>query len=266
MNFAFMSFSCPELSLRELLDLAESLGYDAVEPRLQDGHGHGIEFDCTPEQRAEIRATFDTSPIDLCCIAVSCSYADPPTCEQHVNDTHLAIDLAGDLDCKRLRVFGGHNSVSLSREAAIDQCAGALSSVSDHAAERGVTICLETHDDWRDPAHVATLMQQVNHPNIAVNWDIMHPIMAEACSMEEACETLKPWIRHVHVHDGTREGPYGLTLVPIGEGIVDHGAALKCLKDMNYDGYISGEWISWEPYDTHLPRELAALKALEESL
>ena len=265
MKYAFMSFSCPELTLQQLLELAEKLGYDAVEPRLQSGHGHGIEFDCSPEERAGIRRTFEASPIDLCCIAVSCCYADPPTCEQNIKDTHLAIDLAGDLACERLRVFGGHNSLTLSREDAIAQCAQALSSVAEHAAERGVTLCLETHDDWRDPAHVAAMMQQINHPNIAVNWDIMHPILAEAGTMQEAFETLKPWIHHVHVHDGTNDGPNGLTLRPIGEGIIDHAAALRCLKEMAYDEYLSGEWIDWEPYDIHLPRELATLKQLESA-
>ena len=71
LKYAFMSFSCPELTLQQLLELAEKLGYDAVEPRLQSGHGHGIEFDCSPEERAGIRRTFEASPIDLCCIAVS---------------------------------------------------------------------------------------------------------------------------------------------------------------------------------------------------
>lgn len=44
MKFSFMSFSCPELSLEALLDLALELGYDGVEPRVECKHGHGIEI------------------------------------------------------------------------------------------------------------------------------------------------------------------------------------------------------------------------------
>ena len=31
-------------------------------------------------------------------------------------------------------------------------------------------------------------------------------------------------------------------------------------------GYLSGEWIGWEPYAVHLPRELAAMRAYEREL
>ncbi len=34
MKYAFMSFSCPELGLEEMLSLAGRYGYDAVEPRV----------------------------------------------------------------------------------------------------------------------------------------------------------------------------------------------------------------------------------------
>ena len=34
----------------------------------------------------------------------------------------------------------------------------------------------------------------------------------------------------------------------------------------DYQGYLSGEWIGWEPYDVHLPRELATMKGYEREL
>jgi hypothetical protein len=37
------------------------------------------------------------------------------------------------------------------------------------------------------------------------------------------------------------------------------------LLTINYEGYISGEWIGWsDPYEVHLPRELATLKQYEK--
>jgi sugar phosphate isomerase/epimerase len=105
-------------------------------------------------------------------------------------------------------------------------------------------------------------MKLVNHPAIAVNWDIMHPINRGSATMESAYQTLKPWIRHVHFHDGAlREGKF--VLVPIGEGKIDHRTAVKLLRDAGWTDYMSGEWISWEPYETHLPRELATMKRYE---
>lgn len=265
MRYAFMSFSCPELSLTKMLALARDLGYDAVEPRAGSNHAHGIELTASTAQRTVMRTQTQESGIDLCCLAVSCRYADPATVADQVDETRRYIDLAGDIGAPRLRVFGGKIADGVSRAAAIEKVSAALAPVADHAASRGVTICLETHDDWCDPAHVAAVMQRVNHPAIAVNWDIMHPVRAGGATMESAFATLQPWIRHVHIHDGTTDRSK-LTMLPIGQGDIDHQRALELLSAAGYDGYLSGEWINWEPHEVHLPRELAAMRALEQKI
>ena len=43
MKYAFMTFSCPELDLDGVLDLAGRMGYDGIEPRLDSKHAHGVE-------------------------------------------------------------------------------------------------------------------------------------------------------------------------------------------------------------------------------
>ena len=52
MNYSFMSFSCPDLTLDEMLAVAKELGYDAIEPRGVSNHAHGVEPDTDAEQRA----------------------------------------------------------------------------------------------------------------------------------------------------------------------------------------------------------------------
>ncbi len=259
MKYSFMTFSTTELSLDENLALAERLGYDGIEPRLDSKHGHGVEVAAGAGEREKIRRAVQESAVELACLATSCKYADPETNAQVVADTHARIDLAGDVGAPALRVFGGQIPEGVSREQAIDLLVESLSSLADHAGERGVTICLETHDDWCDPKHVRVVLERVGHEAIAANWDIMHPVRRAGATMDEAFEALKPWIGHLHIHDGVTEEGKAM-LCPIGEGIVDHKRALELLTAAAYDGYISGEWIKWEPYEVHLPRELAAMK------
>jgi sugar phosphate isomerase/epimerase len=266
MNYSFMSFSCPDLGLPEMIQTARDFGYAGIEPRAQSEHAHGIEFGSSPKVRAEIREMAADSGICLCCLATSCCYADPVSAPGHVEDSRRAIDLAADIDCPRIRVFGGTIGAGLSRDEAIDLVAGNLAELGDQAAERGVSVCLETHDDWCDPRHVAGVMGKANHPNISVNWDILHPVRSGAATMREAHEILRPWIRHVHVHDGVDNDQGAFEFRTIGEGIADHKSALQCLKDAGYSGYLSGEWIGWEPHEVHLPRELKILKQMEEGL
>jgi len=265
MKYAFMSFSCPEATWEEMLSLAERFGYDGVEPRIGQGHGHGVELETDAARRREARERAAERGMAICCLATSCSFADPSTTAENRDLTLRCIDLAAEVGAPCIRVFGGRIPRGVSRERARDLLVESLVSVADHAQSAGVTVCMETHDDWCDPEQVAQVMRAVDRPRVGVNWDIMHPVRVAGASMDEAFRTLRPWIRHVHFHDGrTVEGR--LVWCPIGEGEVDHRRALQLLAGDLYDGYLSGEWIGWEPCEAHLPRELATMKRYEAQM
>lgn len=261
MKYSFMTFSCPQLTLDEVLALAKRVGYDGVEPRLVSKHKHGIEVDIDAAKRNEIKSKFEDSGIAASCVATSCRFADPANTKQMAEMALRAIDLAADIGSSRIRVFGGKLGDGLSREDAVNVVAESLLSIADRASARGVSVCMETHDAWCNPKDVAAVMNKVNHPEIAVNWDILHPVRTENATVEESFEILKPWIRHIHTHDSSKETG---KLAPIGEGFVDHRLGIKLLQSISYNGFLSGEWINWaDPYEVHLPRELATLKSYE---
>ncbi len=258
MKYAFMSFSTPTLSFEQMLDVAIAYGYDGVEPRLDSNHAHGVEVGATQNERRQIRDLSQRKGVDIACIATSIRYSDPEQTQEMIKQTHERIDLAGDVGAPVIRVFGGRIPEGLTRDQAIDLVADSLREVADHAAERGVVVCLETHDDWCDPAHVAAVLTRVNHSAIAANWDVMHPVKRAGVSIDSAFYTLRTWIKHLHIHDGNQAG-----LVPIGQGDIDHRRVVELLKSIDYRGFLSGEWINWEPPEVHLPRELATIKSYE---
>ena len=265
LKYSFMSFSCPKLTFRQMLELARELGYEGIEPRVASGHRHGVELEADKGNRKEIRELASDAGIAICCLAVSCRYADPSSVEQNVRDTLEYIDLAADIGAPRLRVFGGKIGGVLSRPEAIEQVADSLRSCAPRAAQREVTICVESHDDWSDVKHLAAVMRRVDHPRIAVNWDVMHPLRTCGYSIDEAYQTVAPWIRHVHFHDAAKV-LRGLAYRPIGEGIIDHPRIAAILREVGYHGFLSGEWIGWEPYRVHLPRELATMREIERQI
>ncbi len=261
MKYSFMSFSTPTLTLAEMLDVAKKYGYNGIEPRLDAKHAHGIEVDATSGQRSAIKSLLSSNCVKLSCLATSLSYADPAKTVDMIRQTYERIDLAGDLGVPAIRVFGGLIPDGTDREKAIALIVAALREVADYAAERDVVVCLETHDDWCDPVHVATVLKQVDHPAIGVNWDIMHPVRTRKADITRSFKILKPWIRHVHIHDGIGDK---LKFMSIGTGDIDHKSAVEHLMSVNYTGYLSGEWINWESYEIHLPRELATMKRYEK--
>ncbi|MEK6794270.1 MAG: sugar phosphate isomerase/epimerase family protein [Spirochaetota bacterium] len=255
MQFSFMTFSTPELALAEVLATAQRFGYDSVELRLDSGHTHGIEVTLSGDDRKRVREAVARSGKAISCLATSCVFADPAKREAMTADALLRITLAGDIGAPTMRVFGGVFPDTISREEAIAGVVSSLRRLADAAAKHNVIVCMETHDAWCDPAHVAEVLTRVDHPNIAANWDILHPIRMGLATIGSSFEALKPWIRHMHIHDWKNDA-----LAPIGTGIVDHEKALALVRGIGYTGAASGEWINWEPYETHLPREIATLK------
>jgi sugar phosphate isomerase/epimerase len=100
---------------------------------------------------------------------------------------------------------------------------------------------------------------------VAVNWDYQHTTRIAGASVDQAFATLQPWIKHVHFHDGANRADK-LIFLPVGAGDYDNRRVIELLLGAAYDGYLSGEWIDWEPYELHLPREQAAMKGLEQAL
>ena len=264
MRYSFMSFSCPELDLRSALALARRLGYDGFEPRIDSGHRHGIELNMSPTARVVTRAIARDSGVALCCLATSVQLAGRARLADNLEAARRAADICVELGIPRLRLFGGPIDEGMTRAAAIEQVAGALDALSDQLGDADVRLCLETHDDWCEPAHVAAVMRLCRGAHAGVNWDIMHPVLTAHASIRDAFGLLRPHIAHVHMHGGTRA--HGkLEFRPIADSVIDHREALRALLDAGYAGYMSGEWIGWDEPD-YLARELATMRRYEEEV
>ena len=262
MRFAFMSFSCPDLSLEQMLTKADALGYDGIELRLSSGHRHGVEVTCAPEARQVVRETVARHKADICCLASSLQFAVETKTEETVAEAEEIIDLAADLGVRCVRSFGGGIPEDANRDAARECAVSALKRVAPYAEQKNVCLCMETHDDWRDPHDMRSIVEPVDSPAVGVNWDFFHCVRGgggvKAYTVRESYEVLKSWIRHCHIHDALKDGGWA----PMGEGFVDHREAMACLESDGYTGYMSGEWIGWDKKPKHLQDEIERLRTM----
>jgi sugar phosphate isomerase/epimerase len=255
-----MSFSVPGMTLKEVLAAAKRYGYAGFEPRLGSGHAHGIEIGASPEALQEARILAQDAGVSVCCLATGCALADPIRKTGQLEQGKRAVELAGALGCPAIRVFGGVIPGGVSRETAFETLVSSAAELQDFARGAGVAVCIETHDDWCDPLMASKAARE---SGAFVNWDIMHSFLEGKSPPEKAFELLGPYIRHVHIHDGYYDSTGKLIFASVGEGEIDHALPLRLLKESGYAGFISGEWIGWDPGEIHLPRELALLKAAE---
>lgn len=262
MKFCFMSFSCPEASLVEMIEYAKKFGYEGVEPRAEAKHNHGIEIETGKEKRKEIRRIFEESGIECACLATSLKYCmtDAEKRKQAIERTKKFIDLACDIGTKRIRVFGGNPDNPISKQEAIKIVGEALAVVAEYAEKNKIFICLETHDFFSRADDASQAVKIAGSPYIRINWDIMHPF-TQRMTIEEAFECVKEYVEHCHIHDGVYDAERKVTLAMMGKGEIPYKTALKLLQEINYPGFLSGEYIqAWEP-EVILPHDIKVLKS-----
>jgi sugar phosphate isomerase/epimerase len=265
MKYSFMSFSTPNLTFQEIAEVARKYGYKGVELRTESNHRHEVELTTSFEKLNLIKQQIKSYGVEISCIALGSYLANPNQFNLEKNINYIRLASFMGVPC--LRVFGGVISEGVTREEAKKYLVQSFRELAPIAKEEGVYICLETHDDWCNPDDIAEVMKEVDHPNAAVNWDISHTLRLGGKTPEYTFKLLQPWIRHVHFHDSLLTKKYHQR--PMGQGEIDHVVPLKLLKNSTYSGFLSGEWFSemdnWEPYDIHLPREIAMMRTYEET-
>ncbi len=264
MQISFMTWVCPDWDLNQILAAAIRYGYDSVEPRSQCDQKHGIELAATKKRRKEIKSQFADCGVGMSCIATSCTYslANPEERAKSVATTKRFVDLAAEVGCPNIRVFGGPTPEGADFEEVKEYVAEALRECAIHAFGTGVSVCFETHDSYCKSADALQIVTMADAPQAAICWDIMHPF-THGDTIQEAFDNLKDYIRHCHAHDGTPppEGQGGgWSLALMGEGQIPHDEAMCLLATTGFKGAISGEWIGWLPAEEVLPHDGRVLR------
>jgi sugar phosphate isomerase/epimerase len=244
MKLATMTSVCPDWSLDEVIAGMKKHGYTGLEPRVGWGHKSGIEKELSADGRAAVRRRFADEGLEICCIASGARLATPDEGERagHIEDLRRYVELAADLGCPYIRTFGGPRDRDAPWHDVVDYTAGGYRQVVDEAQSAGVTLLMETHDDWCTSAPVRAVIEQVNHPHLRVLWDFMHTQrMMEAPA--ESFQVLGSLTRHTHAHDGSYADGRMQVSGTLGDGIIDHATPVQLLEREGFDGYFSVEVI-----------------------
>jgi sugar phosphate isomerase/epimerase len=243
-KLSMMTSVTPDWTLDQIIDSMKQYGYEGLEPRAGWGHAAGLETDTPAADRNSARAKLEDAGLSISCVATGARFAteDASELEGYIEETKKAIDLAADMGGTYVRTFGGARGTGELR-GIVNRTADAYKRVTDHAAVRGVTVLMETHDEWCNSAHVRSVVKTVNHPNLAILWDCMHTQrMGE--HPEETMGVIGNLTRHLHAHDGRYvDNGNKLETTGLGEGELDHGTPVKLLNDVGFDGFFSVEVI-----------------------
>ena len=264
MRLAFSTLGCPGWSFERAVEAAQQYGYQGLELRVIDGEV--IQAPLEPAQLERIRRGAGQAGISIVGLGSSARLSSPDPKERQKNEQILIdfLGLARQLECPRVRVFGGNLPAGVPVEEVYDYMADSLRRLAQAARSAGGRIALETHDDFSTGYAVAQVLKRVPAPEIGAIWDAHHPYrMGE--SPQETARYLNGRILHVHIKDARRTDG-GWQLVLLGQGEVPVRQMLAELKRLGYQGWYCAEWEKkWHPEieepEVALPQHAEVLRA-----
>lgn len=244
MKLSFSTLGCPDWTFGDIFSTASDLGYDGIEIRGIADEIYAPKIDVF--SNASIQATrekFEKANISIPILttgAYICGNPDQDSSEFEVKDYIL---LAEKLGVKYVRILGEKDPHPELKSPDFDMVCEKYSSLCDFAAGHGVGLLIETNGFLADTKTMKALMEAVNKPNMGVIWDIHHPYRFYNESPEETVKNIGQYIKHVHVKDSVRGTNGKITYMLTGYGDVPVADCVHALKAVNYDGFISYEWV-----------------------
>ncbi len=202
MKLGFMSSTCPNYTVDEVIALARKLGFTSFEPRVDWKHAHGIENATPPATVRELGRKLAEAGIAVPCVASSVKTAVPAGAARQdmLDEMKRMVDLSRLVGATCVRVFGGGEK-GLAEEARVGYSSETLAQAADVAAGSGVAFCLETHDFFREGRLVGQVVDAVNRPEVQVLWDITHAVVTGEPVARTAEYIKLARVKHCHVRD-----------------------------------------------------------------
>ncbi|MDR1692277.1 MAG: AMP-binding protein [Oscillospiraceae bacterium] len=243
MKIAFSTIACPRSSWEEITSAAKDLGYDGIEVR---GIGQDLlamrAQPFTEKQLPDTLKKLNALKLSVSCFSSACCLKDTEQEESNREELLGYIELASKMKTPFIRVLADRD-VAPEGEVDDDAVARQLRAIAPAAAEKGVTLLVESNGVYTDTARLRDLLQKVASDAVAALWDAHHPYRIAGEQPEKTLQNLGAYIKYVHMKDSV-VAPNGSTQYRMmGEGDLPINEMMNALRSINYDGYISLEWV-----------------------
>ena len=256
-SISFWSF--PEgMTIEQRMMMAKDYGFEAIELTVE-GEGE-ITPDSTPEDMQKFVDMADKIGLKLPTMATGLGWAfpaigpDPDVCAQGIEIIRTSLKLSAALGAETFLVVPGTVTADYPYDQAYDDCVDVFTELAADAEEAGVYIGLEYV--WNkfllSPLEFAGIIDEINEEYIQAYFDVGNVIPNGF--PEQWIRILGSRIKAVHFKDfresigtGTFDG-----FVDLLEGDVPWGAVMEALKEIGYDGAVTGEMMP--PYPHHPER------------
>ncbi len=169
------------------------------------------------------------------CIDTICNLADETFENEIINEINACMDIASNLHIPyvRLKAFGKEN---------YDFVKSIIEKTIVTAGEKNIVLLIETSGIFADTSRLCEILDSFAHDNLAALWDMYATYFTANEEPETTIKNLGAYIKHVHIKDAQKTDN-GIEFCLIGEGEMPINEMMLGLRSVNFDGFVSLEWI-----------------------
>ncbi len=211
---------------------------------LRADHGHKVETNLTPAQRADVKRRFDDSPV--ICLGYGSNFEyhspDPEEGRRNIEGTKEYIILCKDIGATGIKVKPNGIPADVPKEKTIAQIAASLNECGRFTQDYGQLIRVEVHGNVsQEIPNMKAIFEQVTEKNVRMCWN---------CNDQDLLPPgLDANFRSVNQYFGDT-----VHIRELNEGNYPYQQLFYLLTEMKYDG-----WILLEAR-TNPPDRVAAMK------
>ena len=244
MKISFSTLGCPNYSWTDIYSMAKDLGFDGIEIREIESENARSPF--SPEKYESTKKLLSELKIEIPCLSTGCCLKFADRREENYRELIQYINVAKNIDAKYIRILA---DLEPAPDGEVDDAliADELAEIIPYAEENGVTLLIETNGVYSDTERLRNLLNSIQSDAVAALWDVHHTYIFAGEKPEKTLQNLGAYIKHVHLKDSVMENGkpvYKMT----GEGDIPIAETIDALKSINYEGYLSLEWVKrWAP-------------------
>jgi fatty-acyl-CoA synthase len=242
MKIAFSTLGCPDFDWTDIYSMAKDFGFKGIEMRGLGGDIFSLRAKpFTQENIQKTKAKLRKMGLEISCLSSGCALKYEEKLEESIAELHSYIDLAAELGTSFVRVLADEKAYP-DGEVDDSKIEAAIMRLVPYAEEKNVTLLIETNGVYADTARLRTLLDGIPSDNVAALWDIHHPYRFMGETPNETLQNLGAYIKYTHIKDSAMEDGK-LVYKMMGEGDLPVDDVMSVLSSINYEGFVSLEWL-----------------------
>ena len=244
MKIAFSTLACPNWSWQDITSGAKDFGFDGIEVR---GIGEDVfAVNAQPFAEKELSATakkLEVLRLSIPCFSSACCLKYKEREKENLEEITEYIKLADKLSTPYIRILADSAPAPEGDEVDDASIIAQLKTLAPIAESHNVTLLVETNGVFAATARLYRLLEQVASDAVAALWDVHHPYRFAGETAERTVQNLGTYIKYVHVKDSVIDKGGAVQYRMMGEGDLPIDEMMMALRSINYDGFISLEWV-----------------------